>query len=296
VGSQLIGTLKKCYNSWEIVHTAEKAAEESERLTWVAISLVGAATPEKFFAGVRPGDIESGFVNRMLILPFEGHKRAPEQARPQGADVPPPALVKALKQLPNQKVHTASLLLDQPSGEALRGAPTKLPPMPWGPGAGETYFAFSRRLDELLETDPRRDELSRRGTENAVRIATNIARGRWSPTVDREDIELAIALAERSIEAAAGGIERYMREYFDFPKRCERILEKILAHDGFRSEPALRRDFRNNLKAIADFDSAIHQLTKEHRIEFGIRKGARGPEAEGWFAIGSPAWERWKGF
>lgn len=25
--SQLIGTLKKCYNGWEIVHTAEKAAE-----------------------------------------------------------------------------------------------------------------------------------------------------------------------------------------------------------------------------------------------------------------------------
>ena len=286
--SQLIGTLKKCYNSWEIVHTAEKAAEESERLVWVAISLVGAATPEKFFAGVRPGDIESGFVNRMLILPLESYKRAPEQARPAGADVPPPALVKALKRLPNQKVHTASLL-DVPSGEVQRGAaarPTKLPPMPWGPGAEETYFAFSRRLDRLIETDPRRDELSRRGAENAIRIATNIARGRYSPSVDREDIELAIKLAERSIEAAAGGIEKYMREYLDFPKFCERLLAKIAEHDGFRSESALRRDFRNNQKTIFDFDSAIRQLTAEGRIQRASRRsGERGPIAEGWKAL-----------
>ena len=88
--------------------------------------------------------------------------------------------------------------------------------MPWGAGAAEAYFAFSRRLDKLIETDPRRDELSRRGAENAVRLATIVAVGRGANSVDRADIEWAIKLAERSIEAAAGGIERYMREYLDF--------------------------------------------------------------------------------
>ena len=121
------------------------------------------------------------------------------------------------------------------------GRPTKLPPMPWGTRAAETYFAFSRRLDKLIDTDPRRDELSRRGAENAVRLATIVAVGRGSSTVDREDIEWAIKLAERSIEAAAGGIERYMREYLDFPKFCERLLAKITACGGFRSESELRR-------------------------------------------------------
>jgi hypothetical protein len=120
--------------------------------------------------------------------------------------------------------------------------------MPWGTRAAETYFAFSRRLDKLIDTDPRRDELSRRGAENAVRLATIVAVGRGSSTVDREDIEWAIKLAERSIEAAAGGIERYMRQYLDFPKFCERLLAKITACGGFRSESELRRDFRNNQK------------------------------------------------
>lgn len=46
--SQLIGTLKKCYNGWEIVHTAEKAGEgqDSVRIVWVAVSLVGAQRPK----------------------------------------------------------------------------------------------------------------------------------------------------------------------------------------------------------------------------------------------------------
>jgi hypothetical protein len=58
-------------------------------------------------------------------------------------------------------------------------------------------------------------------------------------------------------------------EYLDFPKFCERLLAKITEHDGFRSESALRRDFRNNQKTIFDFDNAIRQLTAEGRIQAG---------------------------
>jgi hypothetical protein len=72
--SALIGTFKKCYNAFGTVMTAETVAKESERIFWPAPSLVGAATPERFFEGLRPRDLESGFANRLLILPFEGSR------------------------------------------------------------------------------------------------------------------------------------------------------------------------------------------------------------------------------
>jgi hypothetical protein len=286
--SQIFGTLKKCWNAWETINTAEKVHQESEEILWPAVSLVGAATPEKFFDGIKPGDIESGFVNRVLILPFEGHERAPERATQGDADKPPKRLIEALKRLPSQKVHTVSIL-DRPSNEVSRASgvaqpPKRFDPMPWGEGAEARYFAFSRALDKNAGT--RRDELSRRGAENAVRLATILAVGRGSPSVDRQDIEWGIRFSARSMDAAAGGVEKYMKEYLAFPKFCERILAKINEYHGWRSESDLRREFRNNQKGIFDFNQAIEQLLKEGRIRAEERKPSRGPIAKGYASIG----------
>lgn len=123
-------------------------------------------------------------MNRMLILPFEGHERAPEQATPEGAEVPPKTLIAELKGLPRQTVHTVSVL-DQPIVGGKSKPPERLAPMPWGAGASEVYYGFSRKLDALAETDPKRFELGKRGCENAVRLATDIAVGRGSSTSRR---------------------------------------------------------------------------------------------------------------
>jgi hypothetical protein len=281
----LVGLFKKLYNAWEVVDTAEKVGVETENITWPAVSLVGAATPEMFFAGIKPKDLESGFANRLMILPFEGIERPPEQERPGNWDVPPKELVEALKRLPRQKPHSA-LDLDAPRSGKLK----RLDMMPWGPGAKEEYYAFSQRLDALVETDPRRDQLSKRGAENASRLATDMAIGRGSPTCDLEDIRWGIAFAERSIEAAYGGYEKYMHEYYAFPKFCAQVLAKIASDKRrFRTEAELRHDFRNNSKTIFDLPNAIRQLELEHKIIRGTRKGTRGPESEpGYTLIDNP--------
>ena len=54
------------------MEAAETVSRESEEIVWPAISIVGAATPQKFFAAFRQGDRESGFANRFLIF----HSRA----------------------------------------------------------------------------------------------------------------------------------------------------------------------------------------------------------------------------
>src|SRR5262245_37242792 len=80
--------------------TAEKVGMESEKIVYPAPSIVGAATPESFFAELQPRDLKNGFANRLVILTFEGCNRPPEQATPLKADQPPQALVEALKRLP----------------------------------------------------------------------------------------------------------------------------------------------------------------------------------------------------
>ena len=71
------------------MEAAETVSRESEEIVWPAISIVGAATPQKFFAAFRQGDRESGFANRFLIFPFEGILR-PKYHAVTGVDAEPP--------------------------------------------------------------------------------------------------------------------------------------------------------------------------------------------------------------
>jgi hypothetical protein len=275
--SKTIGELKKCYNAWETIITAEKVNEESEKIVWPAPSIVAAATPENFFAGLRPRDLESGFANRLLILPFAGHRRPPEQ---DVSDVKPPKeLIAALKNLPRQNI-LDRVILDQTFAPVHKK-------IEWGLGASEAYFTFSKKMDGFEETDSQRYELGMRACENAARLATIVAVGRGSQTVDREDIEWAIKLAECSFEATIGGVDRYMREYFEFPKFCERVLQKIAEHGGSRSRRDLERDFRSNKRYGFELERVLNQLIAEGRIEREFRSGSRGPAAERYRLIDS---------
>jgi hypothetical protein len=70
------------------------------------------------------------------------------------------------------------------------------------------------------KTNQQRYELSMRGPENAVRLATILACGQGSSAVSRRDIEWGVKLADLSFEAAIGGVEKFMQEYLEFPKFC----------------------------------------------------------------------------
>jgi hypothetical protein len=280
--TKIVGTLKKCWNAWATVRTGVKVHADGLVITWPAPSLIGAATPERFFETLNPRDLESGFANRMTILPFEGAERPPEQEIPFGADVPPEELVEALKRLPRQS-SLGVPILDKP----LSGKPPlpKREPMPWGPDAREVYLAFSKKMDQIGTTNKNHYSLSVRTGETAKRFATNVARGRGSPTVDRRDIEWGIALAERSFEAGVGGYARYMRNYFEFPKFCEEFLQHLSTHgdeDWWVANRDLERAFRGNKRHGFELPNVIAQLLAEERIVFEERGGKRGPGVKGY--------------
>ena len=273
--SKMIGTFKKCYNAWTTVITAEKVSEESEKILWPAPSIVGAATPESFFTALQPKDLESGFANRLVILPFEGHRRPSEQNVPLGADEPPKALVTALKKLCRQP-SLGNRLLDGDFNALPSGTPPIREPVPWGEGAAEVYYAFSTKMDAFENSDRQRYELGMRACENAVRWATNIAVGRFSPTVDREDISWAVKLSERSFNAAVGGVDRYMQEYLEFPKFCARILDALHANGGEMTKRDVLRLLGRKQRYGIELERALLPLKKEERINFVERSPATG--------------------
>jgi hypothetical protein len=254
--SKIIGLLKKCYAAWGVVSTAEKVGEEKERIVWPHVSIIGIATPESFFTALSSRDLESGFANRMLILPFLGMIRAPEQIPALGAKEPPTDLLGKLKLLPQAP--------DSVMAQTLDGRLAELHNIPWGAGAGEYYLAFSREMDKY-QNDRRRFELSMRTCENAVRWATIVAVGRGSPTVDLPDITHAISLCRLSFEAAVGGIERYMQEYLEFPRYCDRVLDAIKT-EGFISDYQLYRRYGRHQRHGYELDRVLKQLVKQGHI------------------------------
>jgi len=282
----LIGHFKKLYNSWEIIITAETMKDESTTINHPAVTIVGACTAEALFEALKPRDIESGFANRPMLLPFEGFKRPPERDVPEGAEDPPAALVAELRRLMRKQS-----ILDMPMSEVDEVAPPVLAndrqKIRWGSEeAKAAYFAFSHEIDEWQEKDKRKFELGMRATENAVRCATIVAAGCFSPTVDVQDIEWALKWSRVSFNAADGGFKKYMRDYYEFPKFCEQVVEAIRSQeDGFMSNRDLGRQFRRNMKFGHELEKALKQLEKEDRIRSRYRQKSRGPAAEGWQII-----------
>jgi hypothetical protein len=282
--TDLIGHFKKLYNSWEIIITAETMKDESTTINHPAVTIVGACTPQALFEALKPGDVESGFANRPMLLPFEGFKRPPERDVPEGMEEPPAALVAELKQL-------MPSMLDRKANEIVEMAPPVLrsdrDKIRWGSEeAKAAYFAFSREIDQWEEKDRRKFELGMRAAENAVRCATIIAAGCFSPTVDLQDIEWALKWSRVSFNAADGGFKKYMRDYYEFPKFCERVLEFIRSQeDGFASDRELGRTFRRNMRRGDELGKALNQLQQEGHIKPGTRQKSRGPAAQGWKAV-----------
>src|SRR5262249_16697668 len=144
--TDLMGHFKKLYNSWEIINTAESVRDESVTINHPAMTIVGACTAQAFFEALQPRDIEGGFANRAMLLPFEGFKRPPERDVEEGTDEPPASLIAELKQLAPRPS-----LLDRKSHEV-----DVVPPVErkardkvrWGSEeAKAAYFAFSREID-----------------------------------------------------------------------------------------------------------------------------------------------------
>src|SRR5262249_44558228 len=243
-------------------------------------------TPQAFFEALKPADVEGGFANRAMLLPFEGIKRPPEKDVPEGSEEPPKELVDELMKLvPTADVY--AIPVSQLGEVALPVGKEQRVKIGWGNDEAKAlYFQFSGEIDALQEVDKRKFQLGMRAPENAERCATIVAAGCFSPTVDQGDIDWALRWSRVSFEANVGGVQKYMRDYYEFPKFCERVFEFIkMQADGFASGRDLGRAFRRNMKFGNELERVLEQLKKEGLIKRDIRQSRSGPAVEGWRAV-----------
>jgi len=247
------------YAACASIRTAAKADEDSHVIRCPAPSIVGAGVPEIVFRSLEHKDLAGGFLNRLLVLPFEGHKKPAEKIRTVPPE-PPKELLDRLKALPQLRWGVDKPIVPE----------DKLPPpyeVGWADdGAQDVYLALSARMDECEARGGADKDLCQRVCENSLRIATIIAVGRGARAVSKRDIEFAIDLAEKSFDAVVGGAQRYMYERFEFPRMCEAVLAKISAYGGVAKVRDLKRDFRNSIRWGNELQRVFDHLIGEESI------------------------------
>jgi hypothetical protein len=83
-----------------------------------------------------------------------------------------------------------------------------------------------------------------------------------------------------SLRAGCGGFDKYMKEYFDFPKLCDRLAEAYCtAPDQWLSDYIVARRFGRNQRFGTEIERAKTQLIREKRIAPSVHHPANGGPA-----------------
>ena len=143
----------------------------------------------------------------------------------------------------------------------------------WGPGAKEVWD----ELDSLaLEPDRMKQNMFARVGDMTVRLASIVAFGRGSRTVDEPDMLWARAIAMRSARDMYEAVLKHMEDPKSHNAMCQEILEMLAESPdgGFVSQRDIARKTRKYKTKGGDLIAALEQLKAEERIEFEIRKTA----------------------
>jgi hypothetical protein len=239
-----------------------------------AFSIFALSIPEDVGAAFKSRQILGGFFNRHLYL--IGDERAPKQD-PILGDVPLllAARLKALGPPPFDLDTT----LNRPTSE-IKSKDEKPIPVPitaevklqWGPGAKEVWD----ELDSLaLEPDRMKQNMFARVGDMTVRLASIVAFGRGSRTVDEPDMLWARAVAMRSAQDMYEAVLKHMEDPKSHSAMCQEILEMLAGSpDSFLSYRDIARKTRKYKVKGDDLKHALDQLKAEERIELEIRKTA----------------------
>jgi hypothetical protein len=238
------------------------AREKSERIFAPAVSIAGYSTAETFYGAVKDKQISGGLLNRHLIIEAQ-QKVELNKPAPGSWKVPPTLLVSlrslykprnALQDALNTKVEEADL------GISFEPEIT----MGWGPGAEVIFDELARTVRD--EPDQLRRNLFIRVAELTVRVATIVAFGRSSRTVDEPDMVWARALVLESAETLYAGVRKYTVDPQDFAGLCQRILDLLEQSAGRITKRELNRRCTNYIRRGTDLEGALKHLKEAELI------------------------------
>ena len=156
--------------------------------------------------------------------------------------------------------------------------------MSWGAGAEQIWTDLADELRE--ERDELKCNLFARVPEMTVRIATIIAFGRYSLTVDQADMKLARALAMKSAETLHEGVLKYTIDPQGFAALCQKVIDFAAASPekyqlgnvsfNFISIRDLKRKSTVLMGKGGDLDAVLKHLSEAERLRYVVRQNPKG--------------------
>lgn len=178
--------------------TPEWAGVPSVTIKAPAMSIFGVTTAEEMWAAMTGADVKNGLLNRFLLV--ENPVR-PKEHTPKADHLrPPQSIIASLQKL-------AGGPLANHMGDIIDPKP-----LAWGAGTEAAFTALRRSLDQRSDANPDESDYLQRVPENALRVATIIAAGRFSSSVDVSDFQFGADLALQSADMMLRSAREHMSE------------------------------------------------------------------------------------
>lgn len=226
--------------SFKTMTTPEWAGKQSSQIVAPALSIYGVSTEEEFYGSLEGSDQDNGVLNRFLI--FRSRVRPAERRPSADPFAVPESIAGRLKRL-----YTGGSLLHA----SLRNSTTlDVPPtaLGWGAQAEDAYEVFREEIEGRSDADADARPFLARTVEMALRIATIVAAGRFSQTVDLDDMMAGRSLALASAEVVLSGARDHIADT-ETQAAANRIVRTIRAHGGRMQRQHLLYALRHSMKA-----------------------------------------------
>jgi hypothetical protein len=245
--SEVLAVLRKAWGaSFDNLPVNEYATYDVGPIEAPSLSIYGVSTREEFYAGLKGPDVINGFLNRFLL--FQTSARPEERVPPVSNEVPV-AITTGLKAI--YDCGPLNMLLQSTVMPVFKC-------LDIAPDAAAARMAFIREIRAMEQADPSKAPFLARTAENAIRLATIVAIGRGSMTVEIGDMtwarevamwstrklaeDAAFYIADSETQQIANALRRAI-----WPKRISRMrLIRGLNH-RYRTP-----EMENVLKAMAE--------------------------------------------
>jgi hypothetical protein len=232
--------------------TPEWAGREMAIINAPALSIYGVSTPDEFYKSLQAEDVSNGYLNRHLIL---STKATPRKQNATLGEVP-------------EFIKNGLLALYPNTVTAARLNEVTCVPVPIkadfaSEAAAKAYHEIEDWGIAMVEANREFKPFLERVQENAIRLATIHAAGRWlNPTdfaVDKKDVEWGAAIAKTSGEQLARDALAQMEVTLTHTQLFNKVMSVIADHGGWAAERDLKRAMPRSVSKW-DFDRMISTL------------------------------------
>lgn len=266
-------------SSFAPMPTPEWAQKRSSLIQAPALSLLGSATPEEFFASLTGMDAANGVLNRFLIFPG---KRVKAVKPLLAADDVPAGISEGLRTIMSAQgaLHMASLNASDtdPAKHLLKCG--------WADEDAETAYAdYATEIDEKSEDDSAYAAFHVRAAEYAVRLAHVHAVGRKGGpiTIDIDDMIWGIGVARACFGYTHSAGSDYIADT-DAQARAQEIVRAIRDKGGAATHRDIMRALDHKYGA-RDVKDALQALMDSGRVEAEEQPNSRGRPTV-WYRLG----------